>query len=84
MKVTRMCAACREVKEKQQLLRIVKNKDGVATDLSGKAPGRGAYICKNGECLKKAKKSRALERSLSCSIDAELYEKLEELIANEK
>ncbi|MBQ9757409.1 MAG: YlxR family protein [Clostridia bacterium] len=84
MKVTRMCAACREVKEKQQLLRIVKNKDGVVTDLSGKAPGRGAYICKNGECLKKAKKSRALERSLSCSIDAELYEKLEELIANEK
>lgn len=82
MTVTRMCAACREVKEKTLLVRIVRYKGDASVDLTGKACGRGAYICKNGECIKKARKSRALERSLSCGVDAGIYEKLEELVAN--
>ncbi len=82
MTVTRMCAACREVKEKTLLVRIARYKGDVMIDLTGKVCGRGAYICKKSECIKKAQKSRALERSLSCSVDAGIYEKLEELVAN--
>ena len=69
-----MCCVCRESKEKKELLRIVKNKDGeIFIDPTGKAKGRGAYICKNGTCAKEAEKRKALERSFKVSIDKELF-----------
>lgn len=72
--VSRMCACCREVKEKSLLIRIVKNKDGmIFIDPTGKAQGRGAYICKEGACIGEAEKKRALERSFKCQINKELF-----------
>lgn len=73
----RMCCGCLEMFEKKELVRIVKSGDGeISLDVTGKKNGRGAYICKNISCLKKAIKSKKIERSLSCSIDEELYDKL--------
>ena len=75
----RMCVGCREMKEKRELLRIVKNAEGqISFDRVGKAPGRGAYICPQTDCLKKARKSRALERAFGVSIPDEIYEVLEQ------
>lgn len=76
----RMCCVCRESKDKKELLRIVKNKDGeIFIDPTGKANGRGAYICKNGNCAKEAEKKKALERSFKVSIDKELFSHLTEM-----
>ena len=73
----RMCCVCRESKEKKELLRIVKNKDGeIFIDPTGKANGRGAYICPSSECLQKAVKSKGLERSFKMPIPKEVYEML--------
>ena len=73
----RMCVGCREMKPKMTLLRVVKPQDGDARiDRTGKAPGRGAYVCDDIECLKKAQKSRALERALECRIDEAVFEQL--------
>ena len=78
----RMCVGCREMKPKATLLRVVKPQDGEAhIDRKGKAPGRGAYVCDNPDCLKKARKSKALERALECTIEAEVFEALEAQIA---
>ncbi len=77
MKLQRMCAVCREVKGKDEFVRIVKQKDNVSIDLSGKVAGRGAYICKDGGCIEKARKTRAIERSLSCKVDQSVYDALE-------
>ena len=77
MKLQRMCAVCREVKGKDELLRVVKQKDNVSVDLGGKVAGRGAYICKDAVCIEKARKTRALERSLSCKVDQSVYDALE-------
>ena len=61
----RQCMGCRERKPKKELVRVVRSPEGtVSVDLRGKAPGRGAYICPDPECLKKAVRSRALERNL--------------------
>ena len=77
----RMCVGCREMKEKRSLLRIVKNAEGVISfDRVGKAPGRGAYICKARECLDKAVKQRQLERALETKIEAAVFEQLMEEI----
>lgn len=74
----RMCAGCREMKPKSGLVRIVKSPSGeLMLDLTGKKPGRGAYICKNAECLNKARKSRGVERSFQCRIPDELYDAME-------
>ena len=72
------------MKEKKQLVRIVKAPDGnvISLDLTGKKPGRGAYICSSPDCLKKAKKARRLERAFSCKIPDEVYEQLTEEINN--
>ena len=73
----RMCVGCREMKEKKSLLRVVRLADGgAAIDRTGKAPGRGAYVCPSGECLKKAIKSKALERALETKIDEGVFEEL--------
>ena len=74
----RMCVGCREMKPKMTLLRVVKPQDGDARiDRTGKAPGRGAYVCDDIECLKKAQKSRALERALDAKIDEAVFSQLE-------
>ena len=82
----RMCVGCREMHEKRELIRIVKSAEGmVSIDTRGKAPGRGAYICKKSDCLERAMKSRALERALEHRIEPDVYERLrEELAANEQ
>lgn len=77
----RMCVGCREMKEKRQLLRIVKSaQDTISFDRTGKAPGRGAYICRSKECLEKAVKQRQLERALEKKIDDVVYNQLMEAI----
>ena len=77
----RMCVGCREMKPKRELVRVVCNKeDEVFVDPTGKAAGRGAYVCKNTDCLGKAVKTRALERAFSRKIDKELFDTLSEQI----
>lgn len=77
----RMCVSCRQSKPKRELVRIVCNKDGeVKVDTSGKAPGRGAYICRDKACLEKARKARTLERVFSCRIEHDVYENLASVI----
>ena len=74
----RMCAGCRERAPKKDLIRIVRTPDGeLLLDARDKAPGRGAYICRKAECLRKARKSRALERMLNIPIRDEAYDALE-------
>lgn len=74
----RQCLGCREMKPKKDLIRVVRSPEGeISLDFRGKKPGRGAYICPNGECLAKARKSRALERAFSAQLPAEVYEALE-------
>ena len=74
----RQCMGCRERKEKREMIRVVRSPEGaISLDFRGKAPGRGAYICPEMDCLKKAMKSRALERSLEVAIPAEIYARLE-------
>ena len=71
---TRMCTGCGEMKPKRELVRVVKNKEGeISLDLTGKKPGRGAYVCRSLECLQKARKQKRLERALSCQIPDEVY-----------
>ena len=73
----RMCVGCREMTPKKELLRVVKSPEGtVSFDSVGKAPGRGAYICRSEACLNKAIKIRALEKQLDCSISDEVYDRL--------
>ena len=75
----RQCMGCRERKEKRELIRVVRAPDGgVSLDFRGKAPGRGAYICPDPMCLKKAIRSKALERSLETAIPDEIYARLEQ------
>ena len=73
----RQCVGCGEMKAKKELLRVLKTADGVLLDATGKKNGRGAYICANTECLKKARKSKGLERSLKVAIPDEVYDNLE-------
>ena len=75
----RQCLGCREMKPKRELVRVVRSPEGVVSlDFKGKAPGRGAYICPNADCLKKAVRAKALERAFSAQIPPEVYEKLNE------
>lgn len=73
----RQCMGCRERKPKKELVRVVRSPEGVVSvDLKGKAPGRGAYICPDPQCLQKAIRSKALERNLETPIPQELTERL--------
>ena len=77
----RTCMGCNSKKVKNELIRIVKDKNGnISIDKDGKAPGRGAYICDNIECLEKAIKSRRIERVFSRKIEDEVYERLRGVI----
>ncbi len=74
----RMCTGCNESKPKAELVRVVRSPQGeISIDLQGKKPGRGAYICKSAECLKKARKQKRIERSLEVTISEEMYNALE-------
>lgn len=79
--ILRRCVACGEQKEKNELIRIVKPKDEeIQVDLNGKKNGRGAYICKNEECLKKIIKTKKLERDFEIEINENFYENLRGII----
>jgi predicted RNA-binding protein YlxR (DUF448 family) len=74
----RTCVGCREKKAKKELARVVRKPDGtIVYDTTGRQNGRGAYLCHNIECLKKAEKSHSLERALGVSIPPEVYADLE-------
>ena len=74
----RQCMGCRERKAKKELIRVVRGTDGVVSlDFGGKLNGRGAYICPDPECLKKAQKAKSLERSLEVPIPDEVYARLQ-------
>ncbi len=81
----RQCLGCNEHKPKKELLRVVRSPEGeISLDFTGKKSGRGAYICHNVQCLKKARKARRIERSLDCQIPDEVYDQMEsELAENE-
>ena len=74
----RMCKGCAEMKPKRELIRVVKSPEGeVSIDLTGKKSGRGVYVCKSLECLKKARKARRFEKDFQCQISDEIYEVME-------
>lgn len=75
----RQCLGCRTMFPKRELIRVVRAPDegDISLDFKGKAPGRGAYLCGKPECLKKARKSRALERAFGCPVPLEVYDALE-------
>ncbi len=75
----RQCTGCREMKPKRELIRVVRSPENeISLDFKGKAQGRGAYVCHSQDCLKKAIKSKALEKSLEVSIPEEIYLQLKE------
>lgn len=77
----RTCIGCNSQKSKKELIRVVKNKEGIISiDKTGKAEGRGAYICDNIECLEKAIKTKKLERLFEMKISDEIYENLRGVI----
>ncbi|ADU28277.1 RNase P modulator RnpM [Ethanoligenens harbinense] len=79
----RMCTGCGEMKPKKELVRVVRGTDGeISLDATGKKPGRGAYLCKNPDCLKKARKAKRLERAFGSAIPEAVFAKLEEELAN--
>lgn len=70
----RMCVGCREMQPKKSLIRVVRSPEGaVSMDVTGRKPGRGAYVCRNAECLKKALKQKQLERAFSCTLGEETH-----------
>lgn len=81
----RKCTGCGEMKPKKELIRIVKTPENeILLDRTGKLNGRGAYICPDEECLKKARKAKRIEKSFCCGISDEVYDKIaEELTKNE-
>ena len=74
----RQCTGCREMKPKKELIRVVKSPDGdISIDFKGKKSGRGAYVCPDTQCLKRAIKARAFERAFDMKIPDEIYESLQ-------
>ncbi len=74
----RQCVGCREARDKPDLIRVVKSPEGVISlDFKGKKPGRGAYLCRNIECFRRARKSRSLERVLKTAIPVGIFDILE-------
>ena len=77
----RTCSVCRTQKNKNELLRIVKNKENIIkVDENGKQPGRGAYICYDMECLEKAQKRKGLEKAIEIKFEDEIYEQMKNVI----
>lgn len=90
----RKCIGCGEMKEKRELIRVVKSPEKkdengnvisggeISLDLTGRKSGRGAYVCKNADCFEKARKARRFERSLSCKIPEDVYEQMSKELEN--
>lgn len=73
----RQCVGCGEMKGKKEMIRVLKTEEeGIILDTTGKKNGRGAYVCKSSECLKKAKKSKGLDRSFKIAVSDEVYDSL--------
>ncbi|MBP2654908.1 MAG: hypothetical protein H6Q73_2477 [Firmicutes bacterium] len=80
----RMCVGCQTMKNKKELLRVVRSPEGIVSiDLTGKKSGRGAYVCNNEQCLTKAVKEKRLERALHHAIDSLVYEELRSSFINQ-
>ena len=81
----RRCTGCGEMKPKKELIRVVHNKEGeTSLDRTGRKAGRGAYLCPSMECLRRARKSRGLERAFSCRMPEEVYDGLEQELASDE
>ena len=81
----RMCTGCGEMKPKKELVRVVRSKEGeISLDLTGRKAGRGAYVCRSLDCLKKARETRRIERSLDCQIPDEVYDAMEKEMAEDE
>ena len=79
----RQCVGCGEMKGKKDMMRVLKTAEGdICLDVTGKKNGRGAYVCRNAECLKLARKNKGLERSFKMTIPKEVYSALEEEFEN--
>lgn len=78
----RMCIACRQMKPQNELIRIVKDKatHNISLDTEKKLFGRGAYVCRNADCIKSAEKKRGIERHFKCAVPHEIYESIVKLI----
>ena len=75
---TRQCLGCNEHKPKKELLRVLRTPDGeIILDFTGKKSGRGAYICRDVKCLRRARKSRRIDKNLDCVIPDEIYDRME-------
>lgn len=74
----RMCIACRQMKPKGELIRFVKSENGAELDEKQKKPGRGAYICKNEECIKASRKRRSLAKQFKMPVDEKIFDELSE------
>ncbi len=81
----RMCTGCGQMKPKKELVRVVRSPEGeISLDLTGRKPGRGAYVCRDIACLKAARKARRLERAFSCRIPEDVYDRMEEELLGNK
>lgn len=79
----RQCMGCRTMKPKAELVRVVRSPEGeISVDLKGRKPGRGAYVCRDAQCLKKAIKSRALSKALEAELPEEIYGTLRQQMEN--
>lgn len=79
----RQCVGCGEMKGKKDMVRVLRTAEGdICLDITGKKNGRGAYVCKSGECLKKARRNKGLERSFKMNIPNEVYDSLEKEFEN--
>ena len=79
MERLRMCVACRQMKDKRSLIRVVKDKEGnISIDETGKKNGRGAYVCKDAVCFAKLKKQKSLNKAFKCNIDENIINQIEE------
>jgi len=79
METVRMCVVCRDRKAKSELIKVVKNKSGEFAIATEHTEGRGAYVCKQAECVKNAIKKRAFNRSFKCEVKKEIYEELQRI-----
>ena len=78
----RQCMGCNEHKPKAELIRVLRSPEGeISLDFVGKKSGRGAYLCRDSKCLKKARKSRRIDKVLECEIPDEVYDAMEEELA---
>ncbi len=80
----RTCIVCKALKPKKELARIVKAEDGIFYDSTGRQNGRGAYVCKDEECIKKLKKQKSLNRVFSCPVDDCVYDNILEAFLGDK